>query len=45
MGSVIYNLVGGGGVFSGGGSKKILLCKEGSLQNKNIWEMCFVNFT
>ena len=33
MGSVIYNLV-GGGVFSGGGSKKILLCKEGSLHEK-----------
>ena len=37
----------GVGVFSGEGSRKMLLCKGGGhyMKNKNIGEMCFVNST
>ena len=36
----------GVGVFSGGRSRKVLLCKGGHyMKNKNIGGMCFVNTT
>ena len=36
----------GGGVFSGGGSRKKMLCKGGRyMKNKNIGGMCFVTST